>query len=948
MKFYKIITLGTNSAFKMLKFPYLKLNKTTKEFLIFSSTLLIMFFQNSLFGYNINTNLNSKNADDSFLADSLLIPFGSTWFYFDTGSGPPPQGQLAWNHIGYDDSSWPSGEAQLGHGDGDEATTLNDNINTFYARHDFYVNDAQEFGQLDLHMTYDDGAVVYLNGVEIWRLNLPQGPISYSTTADSTSDENAFDSTSILSSLVGGLNVLAVEIHQVDSESSDMSFDLQLTGISAEIIRGPYLQKASPTSMVIKWRTSVPTPSSVDYGTSISDLEFSQVELIPKTEHEIEITGLVPNTKYFYRIGNNYKILVPAASDLHFITYPEFDQSQPLTAWILGDCGKVTEGKERVRDAYYSYIGSKQTDMILFLGDNAYEDGTDVEYQAALFENAYEDKLKNTVSWSCIGNHEVFMTSSSTQTGPYYDIFTFPKNGESGGVASGTEAYYSFDYGNVHFICLDSYDTDRGVGEAMYNWCQNDIQNTTADWIIAFWHHPPYSKGENDSDMGQRQKDMREDFLPLLESNGVDLVLAGHSHSYERSHLLNGHYGKSDTFDDAIHVVGPSGYGDGKLDSDGAYTKISNGSVFAEGTTYVVTGSTSKLDYGPLDHPAMFYSVVEFGSCVLDIDGDQLTLKFLRETGEVEDYFTIIKRNCLEGSACDDLDPCTINDVFDESCECSGIYSDVDGDGYCTALDPDDTDGCVPDENSSACVPCTTLASDDFEAGFGNWNDGGIDCFRESDNGDYYIRLKGNSGTHSSTFTDELDFSPYNEATIDFSVLPFNLSTGDGFLLEVMTDDGGNFTLFKEWFVEEDFQSGSMFTESVLITGINFTSTTVFRFRSKCLSDGHIELDDIKLQGCENPTSLANKKLPIKLKFFPNPTGGKLKADFTQLSGYKIKVSIFNLQGVLIQSKEFDAAHKNIEEIDLGKFSDGTYLIHVSVPDMQLNFQESILLQRKQ
>ena len=66
------------------------------------------------------------------------------------------------------------------------------------------------------------------------------------------------------------------------------------------------------------------------------------------------------------------------------------------------------------------------TDMMLFIGDNAYNDGTDEQYQTAVFKNMYEDKLKNTVSWSRLGNHDGFTADSDTQTGPYYDIFTFP------------------------------------------------------------------------------------------------------------------------------------------------------------------------------------------------------------------------------------------------------------------------------------------------------------------------------------------------------------------------------------------------------------------------------------------------------------------------------------------------------------------------------------------
>jgi hypothetical protein len=91
-----------------------------------------------------------------------------------------------------------------------------------------------------------------------------------------------------------------------------------------------------------------------------------------------------------------------------------------------------------------------------------------------------------------------------------------------GGLVTGTEAYYSFDYGNVHFISLDSYETDRSVGSPMMSWLENDLAATSAMWIIAFWHHPPYTKGSHDSDRESNLIDMRATALPILESYGVD------------------------------------------------------------------------------------------------------------------------------------------------------------------------------------------------------------------------------------------------------------------------------------------------------------------------------------------------------------------------------------------------------------------------------------------
>ena len=340
-------------------------------------------------------------------------------------------------------------------------------------------------------------------------------------------------------------------MHQVSNSSSDISFDLKAVATipgAVSIVRGPYLQKASDASITVRWRTASATQSIIKYGTNINNLNLTYSNTSPKTEHIAEINGLAANTTYYYRLENNAAVILPESNDLYFKTHPISGTGQPITMWILGDCGTANNNQRAVRDAYYSYIGNNHTDGILFLGDNAYNDGTDAQYQNAIFSNMYEDKLKNSVAWSCLGNHDGYSTNSNSQTGPYYDIFSFPTAGESGGVASGTEAYYSFDYGNIHFIALESYQTDRSVGGAMYNWALNDIQSTTQQWIVAYWHHPPYTKGSHDSDTESNLIDMRENFLPMLESNGVDLVLSGHSHSYERSYFFNGHYGNDNIF----------------------------------------------------------------------------------------------------------------------------------------------------------------------------------------------------------------------------------------------------------------------------------------------------------------------------------------------------------------------------------------------------------------
>ncbi|MEE9569859.1 MAG: metallophosphoesterase, partial [Candidatus Binatia bacterium] len=399
------------------------------------------------------------------------------------------------------------------------------------------------------------------------------------------------------------------------------------------VTRGPYLQNATSTSMVVRWRTNVNTDSRVIYGLSQGGLSSEVIVGTMTTEHEIQLTELSPETTYYYAIGTSGSILAGGDSDHYFSTAPVPGTEPPVRVWVIGDSGTANSSARAVRDAYLAFNGGAYTKAWLMLGDNAYSDGTDSQYQDAVFD-MYPSLLRKTSLWATLGNHDGHSADSGSQTGPYYNIFTLPKFGEGGGLASGTEAYYSFDYANVHFVCLDSYDSSKSTGGAMLTWLENDLAATTQKWIVAFWHHPPYSKGSHNSDSSGTLTSVRENFLPILESYGVDLVLSGHSHSYERSYQIDGHYGSSGSFTPSQHLIDG---GDGREDGNGAYFKDMLGSV------YIVAGSSGKTGGGSLNHPIMYRSLNQLGSLVLDFAGDRLDAKFIDDGGSIRDYFTILK-----------------------------------------------------------------------------------------------------------------------------------------------------------------------------------------------------------------------------------------------------------------------------------------------------------------
>lgn len=420
-------------------------------------------------------------------------------------------------------------------------------------------------------------------------------------------------------------------------------FLLSLLATEAAVLtRGPYLQTGTQDSIRIRWRTAEPEASVVFYGLDQGLLYEIAGGLLPKVDHEVVLRGLDPDTRYFYSVGTLSETLAEGA-DYYFRTSPVPGTPKKTRIWAIGDCGTaglaLTERQREVRDAYIAHSGGGPTDVWLALGDNAYFAGLDSEYQRRFFD-IYPTLLRNTVLWSTLGNHELY-GGPADGVYDYFKIFSLPTQGEAGGVPSGTESYYSFDHGNIHFVCLDSEDLPYRGATAMTRWLAEDLAANTNEWLIAFWHSPPYSKGSHDSDDEFSLTYMRTNVVPLLESYGVDLVLSGHSHIYERSFFLHGHYGVSSTLTADMKVDA----GSGRSEDTGVYLKTTAGPSAGHGAVYIVAGSSGWATFRFGVHPAMYFDALETGSMVIDVEGNRLDAKFLRDTGEIRDQFAILKSN---------------------------------------------------------------------------------------------------------------------------------------------------------------------------------------------------------------------------------------------------------------------------------------------------------------
>jgi hypothetical protein len=209
-----------------------------------------------------------------------FISLGSVWNYLDDGSD---QG-AAWRALGFDDSAWASGPAPLGYCTGNCPYTFNTIVGfggvtslkhiTTYFRRAFVVDDPSRVESLTLNIRRDDGAVVYINGQEVFRINMPSGEITYLTTASSASDFN-FVQTQLppgaMAALVPGTNVLAISVHQANRTSSDIILEAELRGvISAPTNLPPFVSITSPAN-----NTTIAAPGSITISVNATDLDGS-------------------------------------------------------------------------------------------------------------------------------------------------------------------------------------------------------------------------------------------------------------------------------------------------------------------------------------------------------------------------------------------------------------------------------------------------------------------------------------------------------------------------------------------------------------------------------------------------------------------------------------------------------------------------------------------------
>jgi 3',5'-cyclic AMP phosphodiesterase CpdA len=326
------------------------------------------------------------------------------------------------------------------------------------------------------------------------------------------------------------------------------------------------------SSAKIGWVTTKPENNSVIItkpdGTAVATVtgEVQSTQLANAGDKQMwaKVENLEPATIYCYKIDN-------AVEPTGFRTAPASDSDAPVRVLAFGDSGGGGTDQRVLRDRMYDY----PYDLMIHTGDVAYEGGSEQQIEDTVFA-VYKDLFKNIPFFPVAGNHD----EKTADGQPLRDAFELPNN----------ERWFSFDYGQVHFAAIDTeadYDTQ-------IRWLQQDLADSKAPWKIVYSHHPPYSSGaEHGSDTALRSK-----LAPVLEATGVQLMLSGHDHDYERMLPQNG-------------------------------------------TTYVVTGGGGRGTYnvGASDFTAFSDACIHY--VLLDVTSTELTVHAIDATGTEFDSVVI-------------------------------------------------------------------------------------------------------------------------------------------------------------------------------------------------------------------------------------------------------------------------------------------------------------------
>ncbi len=276
-----------------------------------------------------------------------------------------------------------------------------------------------------------------------------------------------------------------------------------LSVMANELVLGPYLQNAQSTEVTIMWETKSATVGKVRFGTNAWLFNHSSEEQEARNLHQVKLENLLPSQIYYYQCS--WKGGKPIQGQ--FSTAPE-DNLTPLRIAVIGDSRSNLVMSRKLSNM----IVDKHPDVVLHTGDLVPSGKNLPEWKTFLFD-PMQKLLRNIPFYPIPGNHE--------GESPHYYSFFAPLHNDN--------PWWSRDYGSVHIIGLDT-NVPTDQQSEQYQFLVDDLQNNNKPWTIVMFHHPLFH-----SHPTREVYEFRYDWQPLFIEHGVDIVLTGHDHYYQRT-----------------------------------------------------------------------------------------------------------------------------------------------------------------------------------------------------------------------------------------------------------------------------------------------------------------------------------------------------------------------------------------------------------------------------
>ncbi len=298
--------------------------------------------------------------------------------------------------------------------------------------------------------------------------------------------------------------------------------------VPAKVVnRYPVIQRPSQHSATIAWRRAALSSGTLYLGTQTGLWLDSMSSESNSHKHYFDLAGLQPNTKYYYQVKSIAAKDTFVSAVEHFYTSPVTDKKQ-FSFLAYGDCGYNNSTQHEVK----AIMETEIVDFGIVTGDVDQGNGDNYDH---VFFGVYKNMLKKDCHFTCIGNHDTYADKAQT----YLDAFYLPYNNPDS-----TERYYSFDWGDAQFICLDG-NIPYLKDSPQYNWLLQKLKTNAKKWLFVFFHQPPwtnawsidYAMPFTPYHLYQGDIEMRSHLVPLFEKYAVDFVINGHSHCYQRGEM---------------------------------------------------------------------------------------------------------------------------------------------------------------------------------------------------------------------------------------------------------------------------------------------------------------------------------------------------------------------------------------------------------------------------